>query len=95
MTLSLESDRRISLLMPLSRDERHTYVPPPPCLSPISDCFTRMIHKSTKMGYAKYLERQIVQVWKTLTDAARKPTRVSYVPRDFVLVTRRRSSLFV
>ncbi|KII87387.1 hypothetical protein PLICRDRAFT_43020 [Plicaturopsis crispa FD-325 SS-3] len=49
------------------------------------------------LSCSKYVERQIIRAWKTVTGAARKSPRASFMPSDFVLVTaaRRRSTLMV
>lgn len=55
-------------------------------------CFVRSnspisVRKSSK----RYFERRIMHAWKAMTRATHKQPRASFVPPDFVLVTKRRS----
>ncbi|KAL0953698.1 hypothetical protein HGRIS_004892 [Hohenbuehelia grisea] len=58
-------------------------------------CRTRTPSITRTLG-VRYLERQLVQAWKSVTRATRKKqNRVSVLPGEFVFVTsRRRSTIY-
>ncbi|KAH0836703.1 hypothetical protein J3R83DRAFT_8426 [Lanmaoa asiatica] len=49
--------------------------------------------RKTRISCTKFIERQVIQAWKRVTGATRKPQRASFLPNDFVLVTSRRRSV--
>ncbi|KIK94190.1 hypothetical protein PAXRUDRAFT_828247 [Paxillus rubicundulus Ve08.2h10] len=53
--------------------------------------------RKTRISCTKFIERQVINAWKRVTSATRKPQRGSTIlPKDFILVTsRRRSVMFV
>ncbi|KAF9820575.1 hypothetical protein IEO21_01278 [Rhodonia placenta] len=46
-----------------------------------------------RISCTKYLERRIIQAWKSFSQSTRKHERASILPEDFVLMTARRRSV--
>ncbi|KAF9071522.1 hypothetical protein BDP27DRAFT_509557 [Rhodocollybia butyracea] len=49
--------------------------------------------QSSRVSYARRIERRFVQAWKTMTHATRKPERASFVPPGFIMVNAKRRSI--